>query len=281
MNLTGRVLAADGSPLAAAKVDVVSATGTKVASIGRGTVKAGVLSATAKDVPVWALRIDGQPVIAIVVSFDGTTADVGEIVLAAQPTTWPAFHSPDGLIFGAPSAAAPVQPLRAVIAPTATTTTALGIGTRGGLTFGGLLGSAAQQLNSVVATSEGVQLTSANITIKGLPTATEDALALEFPTAELAAAGTGLSELSFTVKSVGPAAAVTPQPSGPVLPDLSSYTRDLAVRKLAALNLVADVRDEITADRARVGRVLRQIPAAGQPVASAHAVQIYIGRLGA
>jgi hypothetical protein len=281
VNVTGRVLAADGSPLAAAKVDVVSVTGTKVTSIGRGTVKAGALSATAKDVPVWALRIDGQPVIAIVVSFDGTTADVGEIVLASQPTTWPAFHSPDGLIFGAPRAAAPVQPLRAVVAPTATTGTAVGIGTRGGLTFGGLLGSAAQQLNSVVSAAEGVQLTSANITIKGLPTATDDALALEFPTAELAAAGTGLSELSFTVKPGAPVGAGTPQPSGPALPDVGGYTRDLAVRKLAALNLVADVRDEITADRTRVGRVLRQIPAAGQPVASAHVVQIYIGRLGA
>jgi hypothetical protein len=133
-------------------------------------------------------------------------------------------------------------------------------------------------LNSVVASSQGLQWTNANITIKGVPTATEDALGLEFPNAELAAAGTGLSELSFTLKPVGPATTVPPQPLGPPLPDLGGYTRDLAVRKLAALHLVAEVRDEITGDRTRVGRVLRQIPAAGQPVATAPVVQIFVGK---
>ena len=277
MNITGRVFAADGSPLAAAKVDVVVPKGGKLVSIGEGTVKAGELSVESKNVAVWGLRIDGQPIITVVVTADGQTVDVGEIALASAPVKWPVFHASDGLVFGTPRVAGRATPLRALTTGTETPTT--GIGTRGGLTFGTLMGSTAQQISSVVASTPGVQLSNASITIKGVPTATEDAIGIDFPTPELAAAGTGLSEVSFTVNPVGPAPTETPEPAGPDLPDLRGYTRDLATRKLAALRLVAEVRDEFITDQTKVGRVVRQIPAAGKPATTSHLVQLFIGKM--
>lgn len=272
MTLTGRVFAADGSALAGATVEVVSSKGAGLSTIGRGTVDRGVLSAEAEEAPVWGLRIDGQPVVATVASFDGQIANVGEIVLVSRGIAWPMFHAADGLVFGTPRVA------RATAI--GETTAPRLVATRAGLSFGGLLGSTAQQLNSVVTSTQGLQLTNANVTIKGLPVATEEAIGLEFPNAELAASGTGLSEVSFTVKPLPPPP-VPPQPSGPAVPDLRGYTRDLAVRKLTALHFVAEVRDEITADRARVGRVMRQIPAAGQPASTVAVVQLFVGKLGA
>ena len=171
-----------------------------------------------------------------------------------------------------PRAAVPSRPVRELTTPRA-------IGTSGGLTFGKLLGSTAEQIGSVVTAGQGVQLANASITIKGVPTATAEAIGIDFPTPELAATGTGLSEVSFTVKPVGPPPTATPEPAGPALTDLRGYTRDLAIRKLAALRLVAEVRDEVITDQTKTGRVVRQIPAAGQSAGSTHVVQIFIGRL--
>jgi hypothetical protein len=204
--------------------------------------------------------------------------DLGEIALTTEPVRWPIFHAPDGMVIGMPGHVLSARPLRALTAAAAETSTT-GIGTRGGLTFGKLLGSTVEQISSVVTAGTGVQLANASITIKGVPTATEEAIAMEFPTPELAAAGTGLSEVSFTVKPVGPPPIDKPEPSGPGLPDLRGYTRDLAIRKLGAVHRVAEVRDEIISDPAKAGRVVRQIPAAGQSVASTHVVQIFVGKL--
>ena len=277
MKITGRVVAADGTPLAAGKVDVVVPRGAKLVSIGEGTVKDGTLSAEPKNAAVWAVRIDGRPIVTTVASFDGETVDLGEITMAAAPVRWPVFHAPDGMVFGTPFAAAQARSTKGFT--TAAEEPARALATSGGLTVGNLMGSTAQQISSVVTASRDVQLTNASITIKGVPSATGEAISIEFPTAELAATGTGLSEVSFTVKPLGLPPITTPEPAGPPLPDLRGYTRDLAIRKLAALRLVAEVRDEFIPDQTKVGRVVRQIPAAGQSVSSTHVVQVFIGKL--
>jgi hypothetical protein len=296
MIFAGRVLDAKGVPLERAEVEMVAPKGREIGRVGAGKVGQGALSLEADPGPVWGLRIDGRPVVATVASSDGSSADLGEIILFADGFAWPVFHALDGRVFGLPRVARieaalkadappgqPREPVEPPAVPAGEPTTGRPVATRGGLTFGALLGSTARQLSTVVTSTKGLQLAGANITIKGVPTATDDAIGLEFPNAELAAAGTGLSELSFTLKPRGdiepPPAPDTP--SGQAVPDLLGYTRDLAVRKLATLRLASEVREEITADSTRVGRVVRQFPRPGEAVSASTLVRIFIGKQGA
>jgi hypothetical protein len=282
----GRVFDPKGVRLDQAAVEIVSPKGRDVSQIGAGKVAQGTLSIEANPGPIWGLRIGGRAVLTTVVSSDGDRTDLGEIVLIADGVAWPVFHAVGGQVFGLPRVAFVDAALKTVTPPGAPTEPATGrppVATRGGLTFGALLGSTAQQLSAVATATKALQLSGANITIKGVPTATGDAVGLEFPNAELAAAGTGLSELSFTLRPRGD---IEPSPgpgtpSGPTVPDVVGYTRELAARKLAALRLVSEVHEEITADATGVGRVVRQFPKPGEALDASLLVRIFVGKQGA
>jgi hypothetical protein len=283
----GRILDPKGAALATGLVEIVMPKGSEITLLARGKIDQGRFSLEADPGPVWGLRIDGRPVAATVASSDGATADLGDIGLVADGIAWPMFHARDGRVFGVPTAARPSLTSDGASGDTSPppppTTTDRVVATRTGLTFGGLLGSSARQLTTVATAVKGLSLAGANITIKGVPTATEDAIGLDFPNAELAAAGTGLSELSFVFRPTGDTepSPQPPTPVGPTVPDVRGYTRELALRKLAALRMVAEARDEITSDATKVGRVVRQFPAPGTAVDAATPVRIFVGKQGA
>ena len=282
MKFVARVLAADGSPLAEGAAELVDAAG----NTATGKIKQGALAITAEPGPAWGLSIDGKPVIAVVVKADAKRVDLGEIALLSEGVAWPAFHSADGLVYGAPpgalaasartAAPAAAQPTRAATASAAATT--LDLPPRTTMTFGSLLGSTAQQLTSAAVARTGLSLAGATVTVKGIPTATDDAIGLEFPTPEIVSTGIGLTELSFNLRSVPAAATAPPKPKGISVPDLGAYTRDLASRKLAGLGLIPDVTSEAVTDPAKIGRVTRQIPKPTTLAQPGSIVRLFIGK---
>jgi hypothetical protein len=271
VKLVARVLAADGSPLAKALAEVVIPTkGSERVVVAQGGVDQGSLGVELPgDVGMaWGLRIDGAPVHVAVAYADPDVIDLGEIRLLARPVALAAFHAPEGTVYGLPAqlaggTGAPAE--GATLEPTR-------------MTFGDLFGSTARQLGNVVADpSSGLALTAASITLKGVPTASNDAVGLEFPGLDAIGSGAALSELSFSLRPRAVSGDIG-VPGGPAAPGLVGYTRDLALRKVAAAGLVAEVSHEIVADAARVGRVTRQVPAAGAYVAPGEVVRLFIGK---
>jgi hypothetical protein len=280
MKFVARVLAADGSPLAEGTAELVDAAG----PTATGKIKQGALSLTAEPGPAWGLSIDGKPVIAVVVKADAKRVDLGDIALVSEGVAWPAFHSADGLVWGAPPGALAAQPSRTAepaaqpARATASAAATTDLPPRTTMTFGSLLGSTAQQLTSAAVARTGLSLAGATVTVKGIPTATDDAIGLEFPTAEIAATGVGLTELSFNLRSVPPAATAPPKPKGISVPDLGAYTRDLATRKLAGLGLIPEITGEAVTDPAKIGRVTRQIPRPTTLAQPGSIVRLFIGK---
>ena len=144
-----------------------------------------------------------------------------------------------------------------------------------------LLDSSTQQLAASAQANDRLKLTGATITVRGLPSGSGSDFSLSFPEADLAKNVNGLSELSFALRpDVGrlPGTPTTPAETGDPLPDLTGYTRDLAVRKLAAAGLAVTVAGEVVTEERAVGRVVRQAPAAGRPADPEVPVQIFIGK---
>jgi hypothetical protein len=217
----------------------------------------------------WGLRIGGVPVHVAVQFADTDVLDVGVIRLLAQPVALNVFHAPEGSVRGLPVALAgprstEPEPDTSIVEPAR-------------MTFGEVFGSTARQLGAIAADpTTGLTLTGANITLRGIPTASNEAVGLEFPS--LGAIGTTpLSELSFTLRprTFG---GETTVPTGPAAPGVVGYTRELAMRKVAAAGLVAEVSHEIVADPSRVGRVTRQVPPAGALVSAGRVVRLFIGK---
>jgi len=103
MKIVARVSTTDGQPVSGVRVEVVTVEG----AVGEGVVEGGQLEASVeKDLPpVWALAIDGQPVLAFPVKADREAIDLGEIVTGApKGWRWPAFHAVRGRVFGVPKA---------------------------------------------------------------------------------------------------------------------------------------------------------------------------------
>lgn len=278
MKFTARVTSADGTPVAAGKVELVSASGAKIIRVASGKITKGILSVTGNPGPVWGLRIDGQPAVAFAKSVSGESVDLGEIVLVPDGTAWPAFHAPDGRVYAIPRAA------RSASRPAggkALRADALGDlpSIKTGMTFGDALGSTALQFGKAAAMDPSFTLTAASVKLRGLPTSTDAAIGLDFPTPELASTGVGLSELSFSLKPIIAAGQVTtPAPAGPNVTDVAGYTRELAVRKLVAAGFLAEVSSEVVTDAAGAGRVVRQVPAAGTSYSAGGVVRLFIGK---
>ncbi|HTV21205.1 MAG TPA: PASTA domain-containing protein, partial [Polyangiaceae bacterium] len=72
-----------------------------------------------------------------------------------------------------------------------------------------------------------------------------------------------------------------PKPRGISVPDLAGYTLPFAARKLAALGLFADATSEVVSDPARDGCIVRQLPRAGESVAPAAMIRVFVGKSGA
>ena len=229
--------------------------------IAHEMVRDGVLELEADPGPIWALRVDGQPVISVVATAEGDNVELADIHLLSDGVAGRAFHAPDGLVFALPRAGphvdptTPQEPVRAELAVAR------------GLTFGNLVSSTAQQFGVVTEVTSPLRITGAAVRVRGIPTMTGDAIALDFPNAALAATGAGLSELSFTLTSAPTPVGRAPT-AGPAARDVLGYTRSLAARKLASRGLLADVSPIIVTERSAVGCVIRQDPAAGATVAA-------------
>lgn len=270
MRFVARIVTADGAPLAAGVAELRGPAG----KLAEAKIAAGAVALSADVGPVWGLAIDGQPVLAVPVKADAQEVDLGEIALIPGGTAAAVFHAAGGRVFGAPRGllGARVAAAAAPVAAAATTPA------KTSMTFGSMLGSAAQQLTSAAVAKTGLALSGASISVKGIPIASDDAIGLEFPTAEVAASGIGLTELAFNLKAAPPPATATTRPKGPIVPDLTSYTRDLASRKLTALGLFGEITSEAVHDPSRVGRVVRQLPKPGSEVAPASVIRLFIGK---
>jgi beta-lactam-binding protein with PASTA domain len=113
--------------------------------------------------------------------------------------------------------------------------------------------------------------------LKGIPVATNDAIGLEFPDAELIKSGVGLSELRFAVETKA-SAPTKPVASQETTPDLVGYTVELAQRKAASRGFTVELNREVVTGERDVGRVVRQSPAAGTQPQSNTIMRLYVGK---
>ena len=294
-----------GKPLTQGKVELVALQDGEVVVLRSGRVADGRVSLTAELGPVWGLRIDGLAVLASPLGTSkGATVDLGEIALLSTPLALAAFHAGDGRVHGLPSGLVPGGTSARATSPVAARATTIGatVGATAGavaaeatpiggadtadtgkvaLSMGKLLGSVAEQLRTSVVVESGFQLGAASVKIKGVPTTATDALGLILPsTADLASGGAGMSEVSFDLRpSVEGVRSDKPvDPSGPVVPELVGYSRELALRKLSALGYLTQVRSEIVSDGGLEGRVVRQIPKAGTVTAAGSVVSLFVAK---
>lgn len=273
-----------GQPLPKGKAELVALEEGELVVLRSGRIADGRVSLTAELGPVWGLRVDGLAVLAApLAGAKETTIDLGEIALLAQPLALAAFHAPDGRVHGVPRALASQATSARAASPAAAPSAERDLADAGkvSLSIGTLLGSAAEQLRPSAVAPSGFQLGAASVTIKGVPTTTADALGLILPSvADLASGGAGMSEVSFDLRPSieGPRPDEPIEPSGPVLSDVVGYSRELALRKLAALGYLAHARSEIVSDPTLEGRVVRQIPKAGAAYAAGAVVALFVAK---
>jgi hypothetical protein len=274
MRFVARVATTGGEPLSGVKVELLTLAG----SLAEGVLKGGKLALSIEGTvpPVWALAFDGQPVLAFPVKATDDVVDLGEIVTSPDGWPWPAFHAPDGRVFGVPRALPELTAEPGDGQPSTPETT---IDFAKAVPLRVLLDSSTQQLEHVATAADRLKLTGATVTVRGLPSGSGSDFSLSFPEAELAKNADGLSELSFALRPDVSRPLDTP-PAQPTtaLPDLTGYTRDLAVRKLATAGLAVTVASEVVTEPRMVGRVVRQTPPAGHPADPEVPVQIFIGK---
>jgi len=291
VKLGAKVTDAAGKPLDSADVQVLDPSRV----IANGAVKRGVLSVTVEGAmpAVWGLTVGGAPVITFPVTVGADSIELGEIQLVPSGVALPAFHAKQGRVFGAPAAllhfvVTPqrTEPIGAAVRPDAPPLKTEPVLTRAPIDslkpvpIGVLLDSTAQQFEKATDTTRSVKLTAATMTVRGLPAGSGEDLSLQFPTAELLKTTTSLSELTFGLRASPLPPVKPPVAAGSALPDLSGYTRELALRKLASAGLSGSVASEIVSDVRAVGRVVRQVPKPGQPADPATLVQLFIGKAG-
>lgn len=275
MRIVARVATTDGQPVSGVKVQVL----TVDRSLAQGVLKGGKLAVSVEGTlpPVWALAFDGQPVLAFPVKASDDVIDLGEIVTSPDGWPFPAFHAPDGRVFGVSRA---MLEWTAQLADARPSTPETAIDFAKAVPLRVLLDSSTQQLATVAMAADRLKLTGATVTVRGLPSGSGSDFSLSFPEAELAKNANGLSELSFALRPDVARLRGTPTAPEPttVLPNLTGYTRDLAVRKLAAAGHAVIVASEVVSESRAVGRVVRQTPPAGHPADPDVPVQIFIGK---
>ena len=262
MRIVARVATTDGRPASDVKVELLTVDG----SLAEGEVQGGKLALSVDEQvpPVWALAFDGQPVLTFPVKARDDLVDLGEIVTSPDGWPWAGFHAPDGRVFGVPRVLLKLM-AQPGDEPPSIPETPIDFATAVPLRV--LLGSSTQQLAAAATATDRLKLTGATVTVRGLPSGTGGDFGLSFPETELARNANGLSELSFALR---PDSARLPgKPTAPeattALPDLTGYTRDLAVRKLATAGHAVSVASELVTEPRAVGRVVRQTPPGRSP----------------
>jgi len=283
VNFVARVTTA-GDPLKEAVVEIVSDERGQPVTIATGKVVDGALSVNGNPGPVWGIQIDKQPVIAIPVSVEGDTVNLGDIDMVADGVAWPAFHAIDGRVFGIPR----------IPRPKATTTTAASLAgiafqpaditrlatlDRSAIAFGELYGNTARQLDVAATTGASrFALAGATVTLKGIATTTADDIGLKFPTPEAPIDGAPVSEISFTIQPKTSAAAAPPTAASTSAPNLVGYTREFAVRKAAASSFLTEISHEIVSTDSDAGRVIRQLPPPGASLPAGGLIRVFVGK---
>jgi hypothetical protein len=278
MKITAQVRTQDGSPVRKGKVEVVGPAGV----IGQGELADGALAAEGADPlpPVWGLTIDGQPVVAFPVQADDANVDLGEITLHPGGFVWPAFHAKRNRVFGVPSPVLQIGPAISSPGPFIPRPPLPVIEADKPVPVGLLFDSVAKQFAQVPPGPQGFRMTGATVTVRGVPSGSGDGFSIEFPNADLARNATGLSEVSFGLRPDNwTPGALASTSEGPTMPDVTGYTREFAVRKLAAQGLTSSVASEIVTEPTAAGRVVRQSPRAGEALSPGVPVQLFLGML--
>lgn len=290
---SAQVLDADGRPLQQADVTVHTQRGARLVRCGAGRVTAGVLDAEADDTlgPLWGLRLDGRAVLTWPVrhAVDGGQAlvELQPLALLPQPLAMPVLHALRGQVWGLPQAwqavlagasASRITDAVTLAAAPAAVAPALALARALPVAMSELVASAATQIHLGASRTAGLQLSTANVKLSGLGTSVGEQLGMQFPstTEELASAAVTSMELSFAPT---PVEAPAPPPAAvPTVPAVTGYTRELAVRKLAAAQYAVQLRVAATASERDAGRVLRQFPAAGQPLLAGKVVMLFVAQ---
>lgn len=307
MRFTGVVVTEAGQPVASATAALVEATTRGFKSIAVGKITAGQLSLSGEPGLAWGVLIDGKPVVTLVKRVTAKTIELCDIVWQPKGVTANAFHASEGLVFGLPSplsatvssavsaaavraagspgaevSASPRAAAAAVAGAVGDVSSALpraaAVNEKMTMSFADALSSTARQLGGVRLSESPLAFAGASITLKGIPVATNDAIGLEFPDAELIKSGVGLSELRFAVETKASAPTTKPVASQETTPDLVGYTVELAQRKAASRGFTVELNREVVTGERDVGRVVRQSPAAGtQPQPNA-IMRLYVGK---
>lgn len=278
---SAQVMTADGRPLVKGEVSVHTQRGARLLRCGSGHVQAGQLSAEADDQlgPCWGLRIDGRAVLAWAKQQSGDQVELLPLQMLAEPLALPAFHALRGQVWGLPRALQGVEPIRQGEAASRAGSATSQVRSRAlPVAMSELVADAAAQIHRGASGSAGLQLSVANVRLSGLGAKVGEQLSMQFPSTaeELASAAVTSVELTFSPAAVE-AAPPTPPPV-PTVPQVTGYTRELAVRKLAAAQYAAQVRVAATSSERDAGRVLRQLPVAGQPLLAGQVVLLFVAQ---
>lgn len=156
--------------------------------------------------------------------------------------------------------------------------------TRTTLGIGDMVASSGQQLDaarSAISTS-GVALGDVRLTVRGVLASTDTGeVALKMPIATDTVGS--LSELTANYSTVTPKPTPAPTPvvsdTTMKVPDLTEYTHQMALRKLAAQGLTALVNTLTVAQGSpENGRVVRQSPPAGSPLPTSGQIRLFLGK---
>lgn len=156
--------------------------------------------------------------------------------------------------------------------------------TRTTLGIGDMVASSGQQLDaarSAISTS-GVALGDVRLTVRGVLASTDTGeVALKMPIATDTVGS--LSELTANYSTVTPKPTPAPTPvvsdTAVKVPDLTGYTHQMALRKLAAQGLTALVNTLTVAQGSpENGRVVRQSPPAGSPLPTSGQIRLFLGK---
>lgn len=297
MRFIGLVRTEAGQPVVSATATLVEATTRGFKVVAEGKVGAGQLSLSGEPGLVWGVLIDGKPVVTLVKRITAKTIELSDMVWHANGVAANAFHASDGLVYGLPSglsASPPTATARLASGATAEAPRAAAAtpspevsdaspraavaNEKMTMSFADALSSTARQLGGVHLTESPLAFAGASITLKGIPVATNDAIGLEFPDAELVKSGIGLSELRFAVETKANAAAPKPVAPQETTPDLIGYTLELAQRKSSSRGFTVEVNREVVSSERDVGRVVRQSPTAGTQCLPNTIMRLYVGK---
>lgn len=277
-----------------------------VVSLDLGTLAYGAYAVLISDAPVLTPpgTLDAEGVI-----------DLGSIVYdTSNAISWPAFHTnaTGGLAYGGPkdllkyiallvSAAsgggstgddgsADADPtMESVLTAISSAIASSASATSGAAATSADAGSSATSRGATAAASDAgsgtskssaaYTLTSVKVTAKCLLSSSGDSVSLGFLDRDSLSSVDANHLSSVEVAYAAPRGTVSTgtTTTASTVPDLSGYTRELAVRKIEAAGLIAELNSVTVTSADKVGRVVGQSPLAGASPSSDNVVRLYIG----